>query len=133
MAEAFAAVGGVVGTPTMVLYRDPPVGFLGPVVAAPPTGADALRLWDALVALAAVPGVLELSRPARNVRRSRGCACRSRNGVSRTPAQVALPNAEPVPRSSALKRPQLVNQLSALTAVRLMPSGLCPGEPVNEP
>jgi 2-hydroxychromene-2-carboxylate isomerase len=63
MAEAFAAAGGVVGTPTVVLYQDPPVGFLGPVVAAPPTGADALRLWDAVVALAGVPGVLELSRP----------------------------------------------------------------------
>jgi hypothetical protein len=63
MAEAFAAAGGVVGTPTMVLYQDPPAGFLGPVVAAPPTGADALRLWDAVMALAAVPGVLELSRP----------------------------------------------------------------------
>jgi 2-hydroxychromene-2-carboxylate isomerase len=63
MAEAFAAAGGVVGTPTIVLWQEPPVGFLRPVVAAPPTGADALRLWDALVALAAVPGVLELSRP----------------------------------------------------------------------
>jgi 2-hydroxychromene-2-carboxylate isomerase len=63
MAEAFAAAGGVVGTPTMVLYQDPPAGFLGPVVAAPPTGADALRLWDAVRALAAGPGVLELSRP----------------------------------------------------------------------
>jgi predicted DsbA family dithiol-disulfide isomerase len=63
MAEAFAAAGGVVGTPTVVLYQDPPVGFLGPVVAAPPTGADALRLWDAVVAVAGVPGVLELSRP----------------------------------------------------------------------
>jgi hypothetical protein len=63
MAEAFAAAGGVVRTPALVLYQDPPVGFLGPVVAAPPTGADALRLWDAVVALAAVPGMLELSRP----------------------------------------------------------------------
>jgi Mycothiol-dependent nitroreductase Rv2466c len=63
MAEAFAAAGGVVGIPAIVLYQDPPVGFLSPVVAAPPTGADALRLWDALVALAAVPRVLELSRP----------------------------------------------------------------------
>jgi 2-hydroxychromene-2-carboxylate isomerase len=63
MAEAFAAAGGVVGTPAIVLDQDPPVGFLGPVVAAPPTRAEALRLWDALVALAAVPGVLELSRP----------------------------------------------------------------------
>ena len=63
MAEAFAAAGGVVGTPTIVLYQDPPVGFLGPVVAAPPTGADALALWEAVVTLAAVPGVLEVSRP----------------------------------------------------------------------
>jgi 2-hydroxychromene-2-carboxylate isomerase len=63
MAEAFAAAGGVVGTPTIVLDQDPPVGFLGPVVAAPPTGADALALWDAVVTLAAVPGVLEVSRP----------------------------------------------------------------------
>jgi hypothetical protein len=63
MAEAFAAAGGVVGTPAIVLDQDPPVGFLGPVVAAPPTGAEALRLWDALVALAAVPGLLEVSRP----------------------------------------------------------------------
>lgn len=63
MAEAFAAAGGPVGTPTIVLHQDPPAGFLGPVVAAPPTGADALRLWDAVLALAAVPDVLELSRP----------------------------------------------------------------------
>jgi hypothetical protein len=40
MAEAFAAAGGL-GTPAMVLHQDPPVGFLDPVVAAPPTGADA--------------------------------------------------------------------------------------------
>jgi hypothetical protein len=38
MAEAFTAAGGVVGTRTIVLHQDPPVGFLGPVVAAPPTG-----------------------------------------------------------------------------------------------
>jgi hypothetical protein len=63
MAEAFAAAGGPVGTPAIVLQQDPPVGFLGPVLAAPPIGADALALWDAVVALAAVPGVLELSRP----------------------------------------------------------------------
>jgi hypothetical protein len=63
MAEAFTAAGGVVGTPTIVLHQDPPVGFLGPAVAASPTGANALRPWDAVVALAAVPGVLELSRP----------------------------------------------------------------------
>ena len=63
MAEAFAVVGEGVGTPTLVLHRDPPVGLLGPLVSPPPTGAEALRLWDAVVAFATVSGVLELSRP----------------------------------------------------------------------
>lgn len=63
MAEAFALAGGVIGTPVIVLHREPPVAFMGPVVAPAPTGVDALALWDAFVALAAVPGVFELSRP----------------------------------------------------------------------
>jgi 2-hydroxychromene-2-carboxylate isomerase len=63
MAEAFAVIGKGVGTPALIVHRDPPVGLLGPVVASTPTGADAVRLWDAVVAFAAVPGVLELSRP----------------------------------------------------------------------
>ena len=63
MAEAFAVVGEGVGTPTLVLHGDPPVGLLGPLVSAPPTGTEALRLWDAVVAFVSVPGVLELSRP----------------------------------------------------------------------
>jgi Mycothiol-dependent nitroreductase Rv2466c len=63
MAEAFAVVGEGVGTPTLVLHQDRPVGLLGPLVSAPPTGTDALRLWDAVVAFGTVPGVLELSRP----------------------------------------------------------------------
>ena len=63
MAEASAVVGEGVGTPTLVLHLDRPVGLLGPLVSAPPTGAEALRLWDAVVAFATVPAVLELSRP----------------------------------------------------------------------
>jgi hypothetical protein len=63
MAEASAVVGEGVGTPALVLHYDPPVGLLGPLVSPPPTGTDAVRLWDAVVAFAAVPGVLELSRP----------------------------------------------------------------------
>jgi mycothiol-dependent nitroreductase-like protein len=63
MAEAFAVIGQGVGTPALVVHRDPPVGLLGPVVASAPTGPDAARLWDAVLALATVPGVLELSRP----------------------------------------------------------------------
>src|SRR5215211_1552528 len=63
MAEAFAVGGEGVGTPTLVLHHDRPVGLLGPLVSPPPTGTEALRLWDAVVAFATVPAVLELSRP----------------------------------------------------------------------
>src|SRR5215211_6311237 len=63
MAEAFTVVGQGVGTPALVLHLDPPVGLLGPVIASTPTGAEAVRLWDAVVGFAAVPEVLELSRP----------------------------------------------------------------------
>ena len=63
MAEAAAVVGEGVGTPALVLHLDPPVGLCGPLVSPPPTGAEAVRLWAAVVALATVPGVLELSRP----------------------------------------------------------------------
>jgi hypothetical protein len=63
MIEASAAVGEGVGTPALVLHHDPPVGLLGPLVSPPPTGAEAVRLWDAVVAFTTVPGVLELSRP----------------------------------------------------------------------
>jgi DSBA-like thioredoxin domain len=63
MAEAFAVIGEGVGTPALIVHRDPPVGLLGPVVASAPTGPDASRLWDAVLAFATVPGVLELSRP----------------------------------------------------------------------
>lgn len=63
MAEAFAVVGQGVGTPVLVVHLDPPVGLHGPLVSPPPTGTDAVRLWDAAVAFATVPGVLELSRP----------------------------------------------------------------------
>ena len=63
MAEASAVVGEGIGTPALVLHLDPPVGLLGPLVSPPPTGAEAVRLWDAVVAFATMPGVLELSRP----------------------------------------------------------------------
>ena len=87
IADAFAAAGGLVGTPTMVLYQDPPVGFLRPVVAAPPTGAEALRLWDSVVALAAVPGVLEFLRPRPPRAEVPGLRLPQPSGVGRTPAQ----------------------------------------------
>jgi hypothetical protein len=63
MAEAFAVVGQGVGIPALVLRLDPPVGLHGPLVSPPPTGTDAVRVWDAAVAFATMPEVLELSRP----------------------------------------------------------------------
>ncbi len=63
MAEASAVIGEGVGTPAMVLHRDPPVGVLGPLVSPPPTGPDAVTLWDAVASFATVPGALEVSRP----------------------------------------------------------------------
>jgi hypothetical protein len=63
MAEAFAVVGQGVGIPALVLHLDPPVGLHGPLVSPPPSGTDAVRLWDVAVAFATMPGVLELSRP----------------------------------------------------------------------
>jgi hypothetical protein len=62
MAEASAVVGQRVGTPALVLHGDPPVGLFGPLVSPLPNGAEAVRLWDAVVAFATVPGALELSR-----------------------------------------------------------------------
>lgn len=63
MGEAMAVIGQGVGTPALVIRADPAFGLLGPVIAAPVTGQDALGLWDAVLAFARVPGTLELSRP----------------------------------------------------------------------
>jgi hypothetical protein len=63
MGEATAVIGKGVGTPSLVIRGDPPVGLLGPVLAAPVTGDEALGLWDAVLAFARVPGALEVSRP----------------------------------------------------------------------
>ena len=63
MVEASAVVGEGSGRQRWCCINDPPVGLLGPLVSPPPTGAEAVRLWDAVVAFTTVPGVLELSRP----------------------------------------------------------------------
>lgn len=57
--EAVDRAGPDVGSPVIVV-GDGGRGFHGPIVSPPPTGADALRLWDALAALAEVPGVYEV-------------------------------------------------------------------------
>lgn len=64
--EAVERCGGGVGTP--ILSFAPPNGpaLFGPVIDSPPTGDDALRLWDAIETLATWRGFAELKRSARS-------------------------------------------------------------------
>jgi 2-hydroxychromene-2-carboxylate isomerase len=52
-------------TPTIVVRDDPAYGFKGPVMASAPTTDGALRMWDAIVALAREPDFFEITRPRR--------------------------------------------------------------------
>ncbi|UOY00722.1 mycothiol-dependent nitroreductase Rv2466c family protein [Blastococcus sp. PRF04-17] len=63
--EALAATGKDVGTP--ILHFAPPDGpaFFGPVISRLPDPAEALELWDHVVALARFPGFAELKRSLR--------------------------------------------------------------------
>jgi hypothetical protein len=64
--EAVDRCGGGVGTP--ILSFAPPNGpaLFGPVIEAPPSGDDALRLWDAVETLAQWGGFAELKRTLRS-------------------------------------------------------------------
>jgi hypothetical protein len=63
--EALALTGKDVGTP--ILHFRPPEGvsFFGPVISRLPADADAIELWDHVVALAGFPGFAELKRSLR--------------------------------------------------------------------
>lgn len=63
--EALSLTGKDVGTP--ILHFSPPDGtaFFGPVISRLPSDADALRLWDHVVALSEFPGFAELKRSLR--------------------------------------------------------------------
>jgi 2-hydroxychromene-2-carboxylate isomerase len=63
--EALALTGKDVGTP--ILHFRPPEGtsFFGPVISRLPDDADAVDLWDHVVALAGFPGFAELKRSLR--------------------------------------------------------------------
>ena len=63
MEVAYAFGGPKTQMPTIVVRSDPPHGFKGPVMAPAPTGADALRLWDAVVVLSEHQGFFEITRP----------------------------------------------------------------------
>ena len=63
MAEAIDLVGTDVGVPILVFREDgAAAGVSGPMVSPAPTGAEALALWDHVVALAWSPGFYELKR-----------------------------------------------------------------------
>ena len=66
MEVAYAFGGPKTQTPTIVVRADPPHGFKGPVMAPAPTGAAALRLWDAIQVLSQEPGFFEITRPRAN-------------------------------------------------------------------
>ena len=57
--EALDLVGSDVGTPVISVES---VAFFGPVITPAPKGEDAVKLWDAVVAAASVPGFFELKR-----------------------------------------------------------------------
>jgi len=63
MADATVHVGEEVGVPILV-FRDGDrvAGISGPVMSPAPTGAEALTVWDSVVALVHVPGFFEAKR-----------------------------------------------------------------------
>ena len=66
MEVAYAFGGPKTQTPAIVVRSDPPHGFKGPVMAPAPTGAAALRLWDAIQVLSEHSGFFEMTRPRVN-------------------------------------------------------------------
>jgi predicted DsbA family dithiol-disulfide isomerase len=66
MEVAYAFGGPKTQTPTIVVRDDPPHGFKGPVMAPAPTGAAAVRLWDAIQVISREPGFFEITRPRIN-------------------------------------------------------------------
>lgn len=57
--EAIQLGGPDVGSPVLVV-GDSQRGFHGPIVSPPPTGEDAVRLWEAIAMFSEVPGVYEV-------------------------------------------------------------------------
>ncbi|WP_419932940.1 disulfide bond formation protein DsbA [Candidatus Poriferisodalis sp.] len=64
MDEGLALVGTDVGTPIIALDRadGERVGIFGPVITRAPTGDDALKLWDGMVAMMDIDGFWELKK-----------------------------------------------------------------------
>ena len=62
MDQAIAKAGTDVGVPQIVLDGGRGPGFFGPVMSPAPTGEDAVKFWDAIIAAGSVPGFFELKR-----------------------------------------------------------------------
>lgn len=62
--DGLSLTGDDVGTPIIAFTGDDGerVGLFGPVISRKPTGAEALRLWDGVVAMASTQGFWELKR-----------------------------------------------------------------------
>ena len=59
---AIAKAGTDVGVPLIVLDGGKGAGFFGPVISPAPTGEDAVKFWDAVIAAGSFPGFFELKR-----------------------------------------------------------------------
>jgi sulfur carrier protein ThiS len=62
MDHAIAKAGTNVGVPLIVLDGGRGSGFFGPVISPAPTGEDAVKFWDAIIAAGSIPGFFELKR-----------------------------------------------------------------------
>ena len=60
--QAIAKAGTDVGVPQIVLDGGEGPGFFGPVISPAPTGEDAVKFWDAIIAAGSVTGFFELKR-----------------------------------------------------------------------
>lgn len=62
MDQAIAKVGTDVGVPLIVLDGGKGAGFFGPVMSPAPTGKEAVKFWDGIIAAGGTPGFFELKR-----------------------------------------------------------------------
>ena len=62
MDRAIAKAGSDVGVPLIVLDGGKGTGFFGPVFSPAPVGADAVKLWDAIITAGGFSGFFELKR-----------------------------------------------------------------------
>jgi predicted DsbA family dithiol-disulfide isomerase len=62
MDQAIEKAGDDVGVPLIVLDGGKGPGFFGPVMSPAPTGEDAVKFWDAVIAAGGTPGFFELKR-----------------------------------------------------------------------